>query len=58
MKAKIWTKPKLVVLFRGRTEEAVLQLCKSQNIRGPNYSNRCYWGSDQWGTACQTMAIS
>jgi len=28
MKKKLWNKPKLVVLMRGKPEEAVLTLCK------------------------------
>jgi hypothetical protein len=28
---KTWSKPKLVVLFRGRPEEYVLSACKSAN---------------------------
>ncbi len=58
MKTKRWMKPKLVVLFRGRAEEAVLQICKSGSISGQNYTNRCYWVSDQWGTMCSTLANS
>ena len=38
MKTKIWKKPKLVVLFRGRPEEAVLQVCKSDTAIGPGDS--------------------
>jgi hypothetical protein len=56
MDKKVWAKPKLVVLFRGRAEEAVLRICKSTSRSGPNYTNRCYWGAQQWGTACQTMS--
>ena len=43
MKPKKWKKPKLVVLYRGQPEEAVLQICKSdiQDVAvGPNYYNR------------------
>ena len=40
MKTKIWKKPKLVVLFRGRPEEAVLQVCKSDTAVGPGDSAR------------------
>ena len=33
---KEWTKPKLVVLFRARSDESVLGFCKTiQNLTGP-----------------------
>jgi hypothetical protein len=44
MKTKRWTKPKLVVLFKGRPEEAVLQACKWQGVSGPQ-QNPCRHGS-------------
>jgi hypothetical protein len=37
MKTKVWTKPKLVVLCKGRLEEAVLQVCKQKHMNGPNW---------------------
>jgi hypothetical protein len=43
MKAKRWTKPKLVVLCKGRPEEAVLEVCKWQGITGPQ-QDPCRWG--------------
>ncbi len=39
MKSKVWTKPKLIVLFKGRSEEAVLQVCKTSGRTGPNVNN-------------------
>lgn len=39
MKKKVWEKPKLIVLFRGKPEEAVLETCKIAGIRGPRDSN-------------------
>jgi hypothetical protein len=55
MKTKHWTKPKLIVLFKGRPEEAILQLCKSSS-RGGQYNNNCYIAV--WGTSCSTSQIS
>jgi hypothetical protein len=43
MKNKVWTKPKLVVLCKGKTEEAVLQVCKTQHRDGPT-GNHCRHG--------------
>ena len=44
MKKKIWEKPKLVVLFRGKPEEAVLQGCKvdQETIGARDYNSSCY----------------
>lgn len=43
MEAKLWKKPKLVVLFRGRPEEAVLQACKvlGSSVNGPPNLRDC-----------------
>jgi len=54
MKNKRWTKPKLIVLFKGRAEEAILQLCKS-STRGGAYTNNC---QTIWNTTCSTSQIS
>ena len=35
MKKKTWEKPNLIILSRGRPEEAVLQACKARTLRGP-----------------------
>lgn len=32
---KKWETPKLICLYRGRPEEAVLQTCKNEVISGP-----------------------
>jgi hypothetical protein len=50
MKTKIWTKPKLVVLVKGRPEEAVLQVCKRQTVRGQGNQNNC---GVAWINPCQ-----
>ena len=41
---KVWNKPKLVVLFRGKPEEAVLQVCKmaEDGIGADNNFSMCY----------------
>ena len=33
---KIWEKPKLIILVRGRPEESVLAGCKTTGTAGPN----------------------
>ena len=38
MKKKVWEKPRLIVLFRGRPEESVLQACKTSLEQGPHAS--------------------
>jgi hypothetical protein len=53
MTRKVWKKPKLVVLFRGRPEEAVLQGCKSPSAGG-QYAARCTIG----GGWAQCNAVS
>ncbi len=42
MKTKKWVKPKLIVLARGRPEEAVLGTCKYSGQNGPGGVN-CKW---------------
>jgi len=37
---KKWQTPKLICLYRGRPEEAVLQACKSNKSPGP-YAEKC-----------------
>jgi hypothetical protein len=40
---RIWQKPKLIILERGRPEESVLQACKTSAVAGPNtIKNICY----------------
>ncbi|MBN1255270.1 MAG: hypothetical protein JXA50_08360 [Deltaproteobacteria bacterium] len=54
MNKKVWTKPKLIVLFKGKPEEAVLQACKRQDIGGA-YTNTCVF--TVWGQTnrCSTI---
>jgi hypothetical protein len=54
MKTKHWTKPKLIVLFKGRAEEALLQICKSSS-RGGAYANNCV---NAYNMTCSTSQIS
>lgn len=43
MKQKKWDKPQLIILERGRPEEAVLAVCKNSiDGNGPGGSN-CVW---------------
>jgi len=53
MKTKVWTKPKLIVLFKGRPEEAVLQVCKTSGRRGPNVNSCAIYS-----TPCQSVTPS
>jgi len=39
MEKKVWEKPELIVLVRGKPEEAVLNACKGHGIRGQNLNN-------------------
>jgi hypothetical protein len=55
MKTKIWTKPKLVVLVKGRPEEAVLQLCKRQGVTGQGGQNNC---GVSWVNPCQSSSTN
>jgi hypothetical protein len=54
MKTKIWTKPKLIVLFKGRAEEAILVLCKS-STRGGQNANNCV---NAYNVTCSISQIS
>jgi hypothetical protein len=57
MEKKHWEKPKLIVLFRGRPEEAVLQVCKSDQSIGPG-DNRCSLGGGGGYSACSTVTAT
>ncbi|MBW2170063.1 MAG: hypothetical protein JRG69_12555 [Deltaproteobacteria bacterium] len=41
MKKKVWEKPRLIVLFRGKQEENVLNGCKTNLQAGPNFTINC-----------------
>lgn len=36
---KVWKKPKMVVLLRGRLEEGILATCKYSGLNQPGYNN-------------------
>jgi hypothetical protein len=49
-----WEKPKLIVLARGRPEEAVLGSCKSSTGNGPG-GGSCQWTA---GPTCDVQSPS
>ena len=54
---KTWVKPKLISLYRGRPEEAVLGMCKEVALfAGPSDGADCV-GTPP-GAQCQEIAIS
>jgi hypothetical protein len=57
MEKKSWKKPKLIVLFRGRPEEAVLQVCKSNSSIGPG-TNQCNLGGGGGYNPCSTVTAT
>jgi len=55
---KKWETPKLICLYRGRPEEAVLAQCKtSSREKGPG-AEKLPCTSGQTGTQCQTTGYS
>lgn len=59
MLKKKWEKPELVVLVRGKSEEAVLQACKGNNIATSQSSkySKCGWNSP-CSTSCSSVTTS
>jgi hypothetical protein len=57
MTRKMWEKPKLVVLVRGRPEEAVLQVCKYNGRTGPVLNN-CLQRQGYSTVPCQTQTAT
>ena len=51
---KEWQKPQLVILTRGKPEEAVLTVCKIWASGGPASTEHCNWGA----TACWDIGSS
>ena len=57
---RAWSSPELIVLVRGKPEEAVLEFCKSNSVKGPgpgvayNYCNAEICGS----TLCSEPVVS
>ena len=60
MSKKKWEKPELVVLVRGRPEEAILDICKNTGVPnvGPfdHHSSECMEGAGPTCNVCQTMS--
>lgn len=50
---KVWKKPKLVVLLRGRLEERVLAACKYSGLNQPGGN-----GCQVYGIPCQVRSPS
>ena len=55
MKQLKWEKPQLIVLVRGRPEEAVLGTCKKVSDNGPGNDGNCQWTA---GPACDAQGPS
>lgn len=53
MTKKVWKRPKLVVLYRERAEEDVLQACKDTGVTGRN-ANTC--GQGYQVSACSNLS--
>ena len=53
---KKWDKPKLIVLFKGRPEEAVIAVCKGEGLSG-SFSSNCL-SSDWPQDVCEETRIS
>lgn len=58
MRKKVWSKPKLVVLVRGRPEEAILNGCKVDLTEGPNNSDLYCKNEGGRCLACSTLGGS
>ena len=57
---KIWEKPKLIILLRGRPEEMVLASCKYTKLKnGPaNKNTQCITKSGKNCVVCSTAGTS
>jgi hypothetical protein len=53
---KAWSKPELIVLVRGRPEEAVLAACKIFLQEGPGYGSGRACG--YWDGICSAVSSS
>jgi hypothetical protein len=56
MKKKTWSKPEMIVLVRGKPEEAVLTACKTFLVAGPGYTSDRACG--YWDGLCRDVANS
>jgi hypothetical protein len=59
MVKKSWQKPKVIVLIRGNSDEAVLTICKTGDPGGPctNFQ-RCSWSNYVPGECIQPPSCS
>jgi hypothetical protein len=55
---KAWSRPELIVIVRGRAEEAVLQICKSSGAVGSNSFNSDCAGIAGCGNSCEETSGS
>jgi len=56
---KIWQKPKLIILSRGRPEESVLAGCKITTVGGPNNSKgKCNLNKTGKCAVCSAITTS
>ena len=49
---KVWEKPELVVLVRGKPEESVLAACKGGSIAGASQAKAFCRGPNSCGPVC------
>jgi hypothetical protein len=55
---KIWEKPKLIILLRGRPEEFVLAGCKMANSTGPLFNNNACARNKSCTQDCSVISTS
>jgi len=57
---RAWSSPELIVLVRSGPEEAVLDLCKSQTVGGPNvgYDEVCETAGGVYAEECYSPTTS
>ena len=56
---KTWSKPELIVLVKGKPEEAVLAACKTAGSSGPNANfDFCVNASGAGCGTCETISSS
>ncbi len=55
---KAWSRPELIVIVRGKAEESVLTVCKSQGAGGSNSFNNDCAGIDTCGNSCEVTGAS
>jgi hypothetical protein len=56
---KTWSRPELIVLVKGKPEEAVLAACKTEGSSGPNVNfGACVAAIGATCGACETISSS